>query len=52
MQRSSEASELCPDAGYILALDTENVEGQSVFKAVLWHFLFSKQISAIYSAIP
>lgn len=52
MQRSSELSEVCLDAGYIPALDTENVGGQRVFKAVLWHFLFSKQISAIYSAIP
>lgn len=52
MQRSFELSELCLDAGYILALDTENAEGQSVFKAVLWRFLFSKEISATYSAIP
>lgn len=52
MRRSFELSELCLDAGYILALDAENADGQSVFKAVLWWFLFSKQISAIYSAIP
>lgn len=52
MQRSPELSKLCLDAGYILAQNSENVVGKSVFKAILWLFLFSKQISVIYSAIP
>lgn len=52
VQRSFELPKLYTDAGYILALDTESVrEPESIQSSLVLFFLFSKQISAIFSAI-